>query len=54
MQLCKLIEDSPVAQVIESVVVTNVDDFYKWYCHDFVRIVHQVTHKQGAMEYKVK
>ena len=54
MQLCKLMEDSPVAEVIESDVVTNLDEFYKWYCHDFIRTVHQVTHKQDAMEYKVE
>ena len=54
MQLCKLVEDSPVAEVIESVLVTNLDEFYVWYCHDFIRTVHQVTHKQGATEYKVE
>ena len=53
MQLCKLMEDSPVADVIESVDVVNLDEFYRWYCHDFIRTVHRVTHKQGAMEYKV-
>ena len=54
MQLCELIEDNPVAEVFECVEVTSVNDFYRWYCHDFIRAVHQVTHKQGALEYKVK
>ena len=53
LQLCKLIQDSPVAEVIESIEGSNVDDFSRWYCHDFIRTVHPVTHKQGDMEYKV-
>ena len=54
MQLCELVEGNSVAEVFEGVEDTSIDDFYSWYCHDFIRTVHQVTHKKGALEYKVK
>ena len=54
MQFCELIKCNPVNEVLESVDAINLDKFYRWYCHDFVRSVHRVTHKQGDLEYKVR
>ena len=52
-QLAKLLDGSPVAKVLGTVKDEDVDEFYKHYCHDFIKKVHLVTHGESGKEYKV-
>lgn len=49
----KLLAESPVTQVLRTVKEEDVNEFYKQYCHDFIRTEHLVTHGESGKEYKV-
>ena len=54
MQLTKLLGVSPVDTVLGAMEDKDIiDEFYKHYCHDFIREVHLVTHAESVKEYKV-
>ena len=54
--LCKLVRNTPVGTVLESVESDNCEEFYKLYLHDFVMGVHRCKHSSSdltAMEVQV-
>ena len=55
-QLCELVSQTTIGEVLESVDEAYCEEFYQYYLHDFVRGVHRCYHKQqqlGNLEYKV-
>ena len=55
-QLCELVSQTSIGEVLESVDEADCEQFYQYYLHDFVRSVHQCHHKQDKsknLEYKV-
>ena len=53
-QLSKLLGGSQVTTVLGTVKDEDVvAEFYKHYCHDFIREVHLVAHAESGKEYKV-
>ena len=56
LQLCDLVSQTAVGEVLASVDEANCEEFYHYYLHDFVRSVHQCYHrhpKYENLEYKV-
>ena len=56
LQLCDLVSQTAIGEVLASVDETNCEEFYQYYLHDFVRSVHWCLHrhqKSEKLEYKV-
>ena len=57
LQLCELMSQTAIGEVLRSVDEANCEEFYQYYLHDFVRSVHRCHHKQQKsenLEYKVQ
>ena len=55
-QLCVLVSETPIGEVLASVDKTGSEPFYQRYLHDFVRSVHKCNHRKpeyAEMEYRV-
>ena len=55
-QLCELVSQTAIGEVLGSVGEADCEEFYQYYLHDFVRSVHRCHHKQEKsenLEYKV-
>ena len=55
-QLCDVVSQTAVGDVLGSVDETNCEEFFQYYLHDFVRSVHRCYYKQQKsknLEYKV-
>ena len=56
LQLCELVSQTTIGEVLGSADKTCCDEFYQYYLHDFVRSVYQCYHRQQKsenLEYKV-
>ena len=56
-QLCELVSQTAIGEVLQSVDEADCEQFYQYYLHDFVRSVHRCHHKQEKsenLEYKVQ
>ena len=56
LQLCDLVSQTAISEVMASVNEANCEQFYQYYLHDFVRSVHRCLHrhqKSEKLEYKV-
>ena len=53
--MCELLANTGTGEVLDSVgeEEEHSGDLYRRYLHDYIRSVHQVTHKQSSVEYKV-
>lgn len=49
-QLCLLLEPTAIGEVITQAGRVNLDDYYKRYLHDFVRLAHQSSQKNPVHE----
>ena len=53
-QVCELLANTATGEVLDRVGEEELSgDLYRRYLHDYIRSVHQVTHKQSSVEYKV-
>ena len=54
-QVCELLANTGTGEVLDRVGEEEElsGDLYRRYLHDYIRSVHQVTHKQSSVEYKV-
>jgi len=56
-QLCKVVSQNAVGDVLDSAGETDCEEFFQYYLHDFVRSVHLCNHKKQEsknLEYKVR
>ena len=57
-QLCELLAGTGISEMLDRVGRVqdeeSCNDLYKRYLHDYIRSVHQVTHKCSRVEYKVR
>ena len=51
-QLCEILADDPVTAAL-TMSERHWMEFYRFYLHDFLRSVHQVTHHMAEKEYEV-
>ena len=52
--LCEQLVGTDIKEPLESINEENLQDLYQCYLRDYIRCVHQVTHRQGAVEYLVR
>ena len=56
-QLCELLSGTGISGMLDRVGRAQDEesctDLYRRYLQDYIRSVHQVTHKQSSVEYKV-
>ena len=50
-QLCRLVEVTAIGEVLDTVDMSESEDFYAKYCHDFMRLAHKCN-QQGHDEDK--
>ena len=51
-QLCEAVKATAVGEVLKTVDVSDYEDMYRRYLHDFVRLVHRCSHSRKDYETK--
>ena len=51
--LCEQLVGTDIKEPLESINEENLQDLYQCYLSDYIRCIHQVTHKQGDREHWV-
>ena len=52
-QLCAALDATPIGEVVKNVNESCYDEFYEYYIHDFVRLVHECGHEDATKEHEV-